>query len=101
MNTKNKKYPGPEKLWLGLANFGAKLHKITIKQMECGNLNKPVYYLWKNDFSTQEEFEAAKEKYRKLGFRIVTYLDGPGTIHEGLKALIGNHYERIHKEVFL
>lgn len=57
-------------------------------------MNKPTYYLWKNDFSTQEDFETAKEKYRKLGFRVVTYLDGQNdkNIHDGLKAVIKNHY---------
>ncbi len=57
-------------------------------------MSKPTYYLWKNDFSSQEELESAKDKYRKLGFRVVTYLDGPTdkNIHDGLKAVIRNHY---------
>lgn len=57
-------------------------------------MRKPTYYLWKNDFTSQEEFEAAKEKYKKLGFRVVACIDGrPGqNIHEGLKAVIKNHY---------
>lgn len=56
-------------------------------------MNKPTYYLWKNDFSSQEEFETLKEKYRQLGFRVVTFLDGPEdkNIHDGLKAVIKNH----------
>ena len=62
-------------------------------------MSKPTYYLWKNDFSTQEEFEAAKVKFRELGFRVVTYLDGPSdkNIHDGLKAVIKNHYDNIRK----
>lgn len=58
-------------------------------------MNKPTYYLWKNDFLTPEDFETAKEKYRRLGFRVVTYQDGHNEkdIHEGLKALIKNHYK--------
>ena len=57
-------------------------------------MSKPTYYLWRNDFSSQEEFEKSKEQYRKCGFRIVTYLDGQEdkNIHDGLKALIKNHF---------
>lgn len=57
-------------------------------------MSKPTYYLWRNDFSSQEEFEKAKEQYRKHGFRVVTYLDGQEdkNIHDGLKAIIKNHY---------
>ncbi len=56
-------------------------------------MSKPTYYLWKNDFSSQEEFETTKETYRKLGFRVVTFLEGQEEkdIHEGLKAVIKNH----------
>ena len=57
-------------------------------------MSKPTYYLWKNDFSSTEEYETAKDKYRKLGFRVVTYLDGQNdkNIHDGLKAVIKNHF---------
>ena len=57
-------------------------------------MSKSTYYLWKNDFSSQEEYETAKDKYMKLGFRVVTYLDGQKNrnIHDGLKAVIKNHY---------
>lgn len=56
-------------------------------------MEKPTCYLWKSDFSTQEEFLAEKEKYRNLGFRVTTYSDGPEDtdLHQGLKALIRNH----------
>lgn len=56
-------------------------------------MGKPVYYLWENDFSTREELDAAKEKFRKLGFRVVICLAGQKSrnIHEGLKAIIRNH----------
>ena len=58
-------------------------------------MSKPTYYLWRNDFSSQEEFETAKEQYRKLGFRVVTYLDEKKdkNIHDGLKVIIKNHYK--------
>lgn len=61
-------------------------------------MNKPTYYLWKNDFSSQEEYEKAKEKYRNLGFRVVSYLDGRNdkNIHDGLKAVIKNHIGRFN-----
>jgi len=57
-------------------------------------LNKPTYYLWKNNFSTQEDFEKAKETYKNLGFRVVTYLDTANNndILVGLKEIIKNHY---------
>ena len=52
-------------------------------------MRKPTYYLWRNDFSSQEEFEAERRKYVGIGFRVVTFQDGnPDTdIHEGIKAL--------------
>ena len=58
-------------------------------------MKKPVYYLWRNDFSTQEEYKAAKDRLERMGFRIVTYLDGKQDqdIHAGIKALIRNHWE--------
>ena len=60
-------------------------------------MSKPTYYLWRNDFSSEKEYETAKDKYRELGFRVVTYLDGQNdkNIHDGLKAVIKNHYGNI------
>ena len=60
-------------------------------------LRKPTYYLWRNDFSSQEEFEAERRKYVCIGFRVVTFQDGnPDTdIHEGIKALVKNHWNDI------
>ena len=60
-------------------------------------MSKPTYYLWKTDFSSEKEYETAKDKYRELGFRVVTYLDGQNdkNIHDGLKAVIKNHYGNI------
>ncbi len=31
-------------------------------------MRKPTYYLWRNDFSSQEEFEAERKKYADIGF---------------------------------
>lgn len=58
-------------------------------------MSKPTYYLWRNEFQTQQEFEKIKTKYRELGFRVVTFLDGSSDkdINEGIKAVIGNHYD--------
>lgn len=58
-------------------------------------MKKPNYYLWRSDFSTQEEYEAEKERFSKIGFRVVTYLDGKPDqdIHTGIKALVKNHWE--------
>ena len=67
-------------------------------------MRKPTYYLWKKDFSSEEEYTAAKNKDGNLGFRVVTYLDGQKDkdIHEGLKAVIKNHYicESLYKNNF-
>ena len=38
-------------------------------------MKKPTYYLWRNDFSTQEEFETEKERLSILGFLVFRYLD--------------------------
>jgi len=58
-------------------------------------LSKPTYYLWKNDFQTEEEFEKAKENFWNLGFRVVTFCDGQNNhnIHEGIRAVIQNHVD--------
>lgn len=58
-------------------------------------INKPTYYLWRDHFSTQEDFDAAKERFTRIGFRVVTYFDGQPNkdIHIGMKALIRNHWE--------
>lgn len=59
-------------------------------------MKKPTYYLWRSDFSTQENYEQTKENFTRLGFRTVTYLDGSENenIHDGIKQLIRNHYDR-------
>lgn len=61
-------------------------------------MNKSTHYLWKNDFSSQEEYEKIKENYKKHGFRVVTYVDGQNNkdIHDGLKAVIKNHFMDIN-----
>ncbi|MCI8941131.1 MAG: hypothetical protein HFH12_14300 [Dorea sp.] len=57
------------------------------------SLGKPTYYLWRDDFSSQEEYEKKKKWYTKAGFRVVTFKEGPNKpdIEEGIKALIKNH----------
>ena len=56
-------------------------------------MNKSTYYLWKQDYPTQKEFEGAKELYRELGFRVVTYEEAQNEqdIHEGLKAFLKSY----------
>ena len=60
-------------------------------------LQKPTYYLWRTDYTSSEDFEADKEKYRKIGFRVVTFADGQPdkNIHNGIKALIRNHIKEM------
>ena len=56
---------------------------------------KPVYYLWRDAYCSQKEYEAAKMKYAEMGFRVVTFIGGKkkGGIQEGMRALIRNHTE--------
>ena len=60
-------------------------------------MRKPTYYLWRTDFSSQEEFEAERKKYTDIGFRVVTFLDGDSNtnIHDGIKALVKNHGDNV------
>ena len=61
------------------------------------SLRKPTYYLWRTDFSSQEEFEAERKKYTDIGFRVVTFLDGDSNtnIHDGIKALVKNDWDNV------
>lgn len=61
------------------------------------SMSKPTYYLWRNEFQTEQEFEEIKTKYRSLGFRVVTFLDGnqEKDINEGIRAVISNHYKEM------
>lgn len=58
-------------------------------------MSKPTYYLWRNEFRSSKEYEFTKLKYKKLGFRVVTFQDGKSDkdINEGLRAVIKNHYD--------
>ena len=58
-------------------------------------MSKPTYYLWKNEFQTEQEFLNLKTKYKHLGFRVVVFGDGSPNkdINEGIKAVIKNHYD--------
>lgn len=60
----------------------------------CETMNKPTYYLWRNDFSSQEEFETARKKFTDIGFRVVTFIDGDSKadINSAMKKLIKNHW---------
>ena len=71
------------------------MQKCKIRRKDMIIINKPTYYLWRDHFSTQEDFDAAKERFTRIGFRVVTYLDGQPNkdIHIGMKALIRNHWE--------
>ena len=60
-------------------------------------MRKPTYYLWRNDFSSQEEFETERKKYADIGFRVVTFWEGDANanIHNGIKALVKNHWDSV------
>ena len=57
-------------------------------------MRKPTYYLWRSDFSSQEEFEVERKKYAGIGFRVVAFLDGnpDADIHNAIKAMVKNHW---------
>ena len=57
-------------------------------------LTKPTFYFWKSDFPNDDALSKEKKKYTDFGFRVVVYQEKPKekNIHDGLKALIKNHY---------
>lgn len=56
-------------------------------------MRKPTYYIWRDNYSTQEECDITKEHYTKMGFRVVTFKGGRNNydIQEGIRAVIKNH----------
>ena len=56
-------------------------------------LKKITYYLWRNSFSSQEAYEKAKARLSDMGFRVVTFTDGPDSrpLWEAVRAVIENH----------
>lgn len=56
-------------------------------------MKQPAYYLWESSYSTHGEYEKAKDKYTKLGYRVVTFQDSQKEhdIYHGLKAIIARH----------
>lgn len=56
-------------------------------------MRKPTFYLWRSYFSSQEEYLQAKERYKRMGFRVVTFMDGKEDrdIQEGICKVIKNH----------
>lgn len=69
-------------------------------------MGKPTYYLWLDDFHSQTDFENTKDRYIKMGFRVVTFREekqdgdiqgdirrerGDSGIQEGIMAVIKNH----------
>lgn len=61
-------------------------------------MRRPTYYIWRDSYFTQEEYEVTKERYTRMGFRVVTFKDGrnDNDIQEGIRAVIRNHiFERM------
>lgn len=56
-------------------------------------MNKPTCYLWKDDGTSQEKYEKARETYQTMGFRTVTFKSAPKShdILDGIQAVIKNH----------
>ncbi|MCD8324505.1 MAG: hypothetical protein LUC32_06105 [Clostridiales bacterium] len=55
--------------------------------------SKPTYYLLRSDFNSDEDFNAERDKYIKMGFRVVSLREGANNdINAGIKALVKNHW---------
>ena len=56
-------------------------------------MKKPTYYLWRDDYATQEEYINEKKRYTRMGFRVVTFKGGQNNldIQQGIKSVIKNH----------
>lgn len=63
-------------------------------------MKKGSHYLWRNGFSTQEEYEKTKEHFLQLGFYVTTFIQEKNdrNIHEGMKALLQNHMSDIKSD---
>ncbi len=63
-------------------------------------LKKPTYYLWRALFTSEEEYESEKERYRRAGYRVVTFEDKGGNqrIADSLNTIAANHYSEIREE---
>ena len=40
--------------------------------------NRFTRYLWRQEFASEEEYESAKQYFRGLGYRVVTFSFAPG-----------------------
>ena len=64
-------------------------------------MRKPTYYLWKNDFTSQEEFVSAKEKYKKLERRIYEETEIAANRYETAMTVIQRkHYDPTNETLF-
>lgn len=56
-------------------------------------LCKQTQYLWRNDFSSQDEFEKERKKYADQDFRVVIFLEGDSDteFRSGIRALLEKH----------
>lgn len=58
-------------------------------------LRKQTQYLWRNDFSSEDEFEKERKKYADQGFRVVAFLEGDSgaDLCDRIRALLEKHPE--------
>ena len=58
-------------------------------------LCKQTQYLWRNDFSSDDEFEKKRKKYADQGFRVVAFLEGDSgaDLCDRIRALIENYLD--------
>jgi len=56
-------------------------------------LTKPTYYLLQDNYPSLKEYQNAKERYTRMGFRVVTFKGGQNNldIQQGIKSVIKNH----------
>ena len=58
-------------------------------------LCKQTQYLWRNDFSSEDEFEKERKKYADQGFRVVAFLEGDSgaDLCDRIRALLENYLD--------
>lgn len=56
-------------------------------------LCKQTQYLWRNDFSSEDDFEKERKKYADQGFRVVAFLEGDSgaDLCDRIRALLEKH----------
>lgn len=59
----------------------------------CDELKENTYYLFKYHDSTEYDYRKEREKYTRLGFHVVTFIEGPleSNLCDAIRTMIKNH----------